>query len=224
MGKLGLRASGRAALVLLPLALGATSCSGGDGGSSVDASAATTLALCRDERHVVAFDYFGTLTLSDTNLGDWLAEARVTPPARPGAAEVANAYRALGYEVLYVTTAPAEILLDGRPLGDHIAEWLTQNGFPMGDGTTVSVWDGDHTPMDWIAARLGQLTDEGASVDAAYTDNEDKAFAFKTAVRSERVFTLGAGASTSGSTPIPGDDMVAHAAGLAGLDQVCRAG
>ena len=223
MGKLGPRAIGRAAIVLLPLVFGATSCSEGNAASTFDTSVQTTLALCRDERHVVVFDYFGTLTPSDEDLAHWLGEERVIPPARPGAAEVASAYRALGYEVLYLTTAPSEILLDdGRPLRDHIGDWLAQNGYPVGDGATVTSWDGNHTPMDWISTVLGQVVDGGASVDAAYTDNEDKAFAFKTAAP-DQVFTLGAGATTSGSTPIPGDDMVAHAAEVTGLEPVCRA-
>jgi hypothetical protein len=76
--------------------------------------------------------------------------------------------------------------------------------------------------MRGISAELDRLVGEGASLDAAYTDNEDKALAFKSAVPSERVYTLGSGASTSGTTPIPDDDMVAHLADIEALAPVCQ--
>ena len=74
------------------------------------------------------------------------------------------------------------------------------------------------------ANELTRLKAEGATIEAAYTDNEDKAFAFKTAVPSQAVYTLGTGAAATGTTPIPGDDMVTHASTVAGQPALCRAG
>ncbi len=214
---------GRVAALLLPLALGLAGCGGADS-PEVAAPPPTTLAPCSTDRHVVVFDYFGTISMDDDDLLDWIAAPASPPPARPGVADVAAAYRSRGYEVLYITTAPTFLEIGERPVGDRIAEWLTDAGFPMGEGVVMWVWDGNETPMRGISAELERLVGEGASVDAAYTDNEDKAFAFKSAVPSERVFTLGTGASTTGTSPVPGDDMVAHVAEVELLDQVCQTG
>jgi hypothetical protein len=208
---------------MLPLVLGAAACGSGDDGSeSAEESPSTTLASCNADRHVVVFDYFGTVSVADADLGDWLKDVNDAPDARPGVADVAAAYRDRGYDVLYITTAPSIIDLAGAPIGDRIADWLATEGFPLGEGTTLWVWDGNHTPMRGISAELDRLVGEGASLDAAYTDNEDKALAFKSAVPSDRVFTLGSGASTSGTAPIPDDDMVAHLADIEALAPVCQ--
>jgi hypothetical protein len=226
MGRMGnprRRRHRRVFTMMLPLAVGAAACgSGDDVPETADESPAATLASCSVERHVVAFDYFGTVSVADADLGDWLKDVNDAPDARPGVAEVATAYRERGYEVLYITTAPSIIDLGGAPIGDRIADWLTEKGFPLGEGTTLWVWDGNHTPMRGISGELDRLVSEGAAIDAAYTDNEDKALAFKSAVQSDRVYTLGSGAATSGTTPIANDDMVAHLADIEALDQVCQ--
>jgi hypothetical protein len=223
MGNPRRRRHRRVYTIMLPLVLGAAACGSGDDVSdSADESPTTKLASCSAERHVVAFDYFGTVTVADADLGDWLKDVNDSPDARPGVADVAAAYRDRGYEVLYITTAPSIIDLAGAPIGDRIADWLTETGFPLGEGTTLWVWDGNHTPMRGISAELDRLVGEGATIDAGYTDNEDKALAFKSAVQSDRVYTLGSGASTSGTTPVTNDDMVAHLADIEALAQVCQ--
>jgi hypothetical protein len=199
--------------MMLPLVLGAAARGSGDDVSeSADERPPTTLASCSTERHVVAFDYFGTVSVADADLDDWLKDVNDAPDARPGVADVAAAYRGRGYEVLYITTAPSIIDLAGAPIGDRIADWLANEGFPLGEGTTLWVWDGNHTPMRGISAELDRLVGEGASIDAAYTDNEHKALAFKSAVPSDRLYTLGSGAST----------MVAHLADIEALAQICQ--
>ena len=96
------------------------------------------------------------------------------------------------------------------PLGDYIGDWLAEKGYPVGEGATVTSWDGNHTPMDWISTVLGQVVD-GADGRRGLHRQRGQGLAFKTAAP-DQVYTLGAGAATSGTTPIPGDDMVAHAA------------
>ena len=217
-------ARGRGAAVLTALILGVAACGGGDASGGVTTTAPGELPRCADERHVVAFDFFGTITTSDDDLGDWLAVPNDAPGPRTGAAEVAAAYRDLGYEVLYMTTAPDIIMVGDQPMADAVAGWLETQGFPSGEGTHLWVWDNNYTAMRGLSGELERLTEAGASVDAAYTDNEDKAFAFKTSVPSHGVHTLGAAAGTSGTTPVPGDDMQAHATEVASLDAVCTSG
>lgn len=222
MGNPTRRRGRRVAAALVPLAIVTLACGEGGGSSGADASVPATLALCADERHVVAFDVFGTLTPSDGDLVDWLADASALPDVRPGAAQLASAYRTRGFEVLYITTVPGDVEVGGRPVGDALAGWLDENGFPTGDSTHLWLWDGNHTPMQGISDELRRLRDEGASVDAAYTDNEDKAFTLKSGVPSDNVFTLGGGAGSTGTTPVPGDDLETHATEVTGLGQICR--
>jgi hypothetical protein len=216
--------SALAALALLPLVAFASTACGEREAPEIAAAVPTTLALCAVDRHVVLFDYFGGITTDDDDLFTWMEDPAAAPPARPGVADVAHAYRQRGYEVLYVTTAPPNLLIGDRGVGELINEWLTARGFPMGEGTTLWMWDGNQTPMRSISTELTRLVNEGTSIDAAYTDNEDKAFAFKSAVPSQRVFTLGSGSAATGTTPVPRDDMVAHADEVELLDEVCRAG
>jgi hypothetical protein len=207
---------------MVALALVAVACAGDDGTETATSTSAT-LASCADERHVVVFDYFGLVTPRDDNLGAWLADpAGAVPPVRPGVVDVANAYRSQGREILYLTTAPEEITVSGRPIRAEISDWLVRNGFPLGDGASLWVWDGTHTPMRGITSEFDRLVAEGATIDAAYTDNEDKAFAFKIAVPSDHIFTVGSGSGTTGVTPVANDDMVAHAAEVATEPPVCR--
>lgn len=213
----------RVAAALVPLAIATLACGEGSGSSGADASVPATLPPCADERHVVAFDVFGTLTPSDGDLLDWLADGGAPPDVRPGAVQLVSAYRTRGFEVLYITTVPGDVEVGGQPIGDVLAGWLDESGFPMGDSSThLWLWDGNHTPMQGISDELRRLSDEGASVDAAYTDNEDKAFTLKSGVPSDKVFTLGDGAGSTGTTPVPGDDLETHATEVTGLGQICR--
>jgi hypothetical protein len=222
-GRSRLRSRGRAAAALAVVTVALAACGGGDAGDDAIAATPSTLPPCSEERHVVAFDFFGTISLADADVAAWVGEEATPPPARPGVPDVAAAYRARGYEILYITTVPAGVTAGGVPIGDAVTGWLTENGFPTGPGTAVWVWDGNYTPMEGIANELERLAAEGATVDAAYTDNEDKAFAFKTAVPSEEVHTLGTGAAATGTAPVPGDDMVTHAAEVAQRPAACRA-
>lgn len=210
--------------MLAVLIIGASGCGSGDASGGVTTTESGALPRCAGERNVVAFDLFGTLSTSDGDLGDWLADPGDAPPPRPGAAEVAAAYRGLGYEVLYMTTAPDVLVVGGQAMPDAVAGWLDENGFPTGEGTHLWVWDNNHTALRGLSGELRRFTDAGASVDAAYTDNEDTAFAFKTDVPSAGVHTLGTAAGTTGTTPVPGDDMAAHATEVASLEAVCSPG
>jgi len=176
---------------------------------------------------VVAFDFFGTLNPSDLELNAWLQDPSHDPPVRAGAVEVANVYRDHGYEVLYVTTAPAILKVGDRPVLDVVTDWLDNHGFPMGPGTRIWTWDGQgDTPVIGIVDELIRLSNEGVSIDAGYTDNEDKARSMASGgIEPASIYTLGAGAGTGGSTAIPNDDLMAHLMSLQqSLPQVCTPG
>lgn len=222
----------RAAIGLLPLALGvvAAGCSsGGDDGGLDEAAAvgstATTvppLAPCTEARHVVVFDFFGFLSVNDEDLAQWAADPTDAPDVRPGTPELATAYRSLGYELAYLTTVPVNFAIGDVPIDDAMREWLSQRGFPTGEGTTIMTWEsGD--PIIGITNQLLRFAGQDVSVDAGYTDNEDKAYAIITGgVPADRMYTIASGAGTQGSTALPDDDVQAHAVNVQALPKVCE--
>jgi hypothetical protein len=223
---------------VLPLALIATAC-GGDGRDDgavptsqqvetpedVTAASPSTLSPCSAARYLVAFDVFGTLSLADQDLVDWLGDPSNEPEPRPGAAEVVSAYRSLGYEIWYVTTVPVQLSIGDQPFEDALRGWLERHWLPIGQGTSIHTWAGGGDDMLSIVDGLLRFSGEGVTADAGYTDNQDKAEALMTGgIPPERTFTLGSGAGTRGSTAIPAGDMFAHVATVQGLGKVCEPG
>jgi hypothetical protein len=225
------RALKRAALGLVPLALLAAGCgSGGDDTASLGGQAdettlppTTLLPSCAENRHIVVFDYFGFLTQSDDDLRQWLDDPTDTPDLRLGALETVTAYRSLGYEIAYLNTVPVNMAIGDQPIDDAIRGWLESNDFPLGEGTTILGWQSG----DAIIGITNQLLDfqsDGVSVDAGYTDNQDKAAGMITGgVPADHMYTVGTAAGTEGSRAIPDDDVIAHSANIADLPKVCEA-
>jgi hypothetical protein len=225
------RALKRAAVGLLPLSLFAAGCGGGGGddttnqaaqGDGTTAPPTTLLPSCADERHIVVFDYFGFLTQSDDDLRDWLDDPTDTPDLQLGAAETVSAYRSLGYEIAYLNTVPVNMTIGDQPIDDAIRSWLEANDFPLGEGTQIIGW----ASGDAIIGITNQLLDfqsEGVSVDAGYTDNQDKAAGMITGgVPADHMYTIGSGAGTEGSRAIPDGDVIAHSQNIAALPKVCE--
>jgi hypothetical protein len=228
------RALTRAAAGLLPLTLlaGAAGCGTGktDGTigdaaeSSVETTAPTetTLPSCAASRHLAVFDFFGFLSASDQDLRQWLDDPTDAPDVRPGVVDTVNAYRSLGYEIAYLTTVPVNMTIGDVPIDDAIRTWLSQHGFPGGDGTTILTWEsGD--PIIGITNQLLRFAGQDVSVDIGYTDNQDKAYAIITGgVPADHMYTLGSGAGTEGSRAIPDDDVIAHSHNVERLPKVCE--
>jgi len=240
------RANGlRVAALAVPLVLMATAC-GGDGDGSLAEDLPTTASSvsetetgmlpCAEDRHLVAFDIIGFLTQENFEvLGTWNANSNIPPTARAGSIELVQAYRQQGYEILYVTTIPVGQF--GEPTVEEVVtEWLQVTGYPVDGGSHVWVWDGegraDRQTWVGIADELLRFAGEGVSIDASYTENTDKAYAFGTGgVPVDRNFTLtpieGLGEETPSSAPttlIPNDDLMAHAATITQLPPVCEVG
>jgi hypothetical protein len=79
---------------------------------------------------------------------------------------------------------------------------------------------------DAIIGITNQLLDfqsDGISVDAGYTDNQDKAAGMITGgVPADHMYTIGSGAGTEGSRAIPDGDVIAHAQNIVALPKVCE--
>src|SRR5262245_19202764 len=208
------RALKRAAVGLLPLSLLAAGC--GSGGDDTTNSAAqgdettlpptTLVPSCAENRHIVVFDYFGFLTQSDEDLREWLDDPTDTPDLRLGALETVTAYRSLGYEIAYLHTVPVNMTVGDQPIDDAIRGWLESNDFPMGEGTTILGWQSGDAIIG-ITNQLLDFASDGVSVDAGYTDNQDKAAGMITGgVPADHMYTVGAAAGTEGPRAIPDDD------------------
>jgi hypothetical protein len=227
--------------VLVTMATAGGACGGGSSGatdSTTGASDGATIAdattapvdpasrPCSEERHMVVFDFFGSLNGGIPDLARWIGDEATPPTPRPGAAAVATAYRDRGYEVLYLTLAPVTSTVDGVPLIDAANAWLAANGFPTGPGTQVWAWDGQAaSPQVRAIDELIRLGNEGVSIDAAYTDNVDKANALISGgVPADHLFALDAATGRAGSTPVPGNDLAAHAGSLQTLARACQPG
>jgi hypothetical protein len=234
----------RLAALLLGATVAAVACGGGGGGggdddttmpveptadSSAETAGATTSTLppCSAAHHLVAFDVFGTLSLSDDDAANWLQDAANEPEPRPGAAAITAAYHSLGYEIWYVTTLPVGLSIGATPFDDAMNGWFQRHGYPTGPSTSIYTVASSGDAVLSIVDALVDFTfeSENASTDAAYTDNEDKAYALVTGgIPVDRLFTLGSGAASHGSTALPADDMVAHLPAVQALDQVCESG
>jgi hypothetical protein len=190
-------------------------------------SGPTTVPTCGEERHAVVFDVSGTLTDGTDAVSEWMAGEGPTPDPRDGAAELTKAYWERGYEILYATTAPTTMEVDGQPILDALTDWLTTNGFAVGTGTRVFGSDPNspHSNVALIALtdELVRARSEGIFIDYGYSDSPEKILAFQTGgIAPEHLFSLNDGAGAHGSTAIPADDLVAHRTMVEALPKVCE--
>src|SRR6266545_7199366 len=111
-------------ITLAAVALVAACSKGDDDSASIDTVAPATSqrapgpitpAPCKQNRHMVVFDFNGTLTDSDQDAIRWATDPQAEPDARPGASDLVTAYRQHGYEIMYVTGFPAETMIAGQP-------------------------------------------------------------------------------------------------------------
>lgn len=227
-----------AGLLALVLLAGACGGGGGDGDSAAsgeqqrtaaeEATSSTALQPCGENRHIVAFDFAGMLTASQEDWVDWI-NGIAEPEPRAGGPEVIQAYRDRGYEILYVTTAPPNVLINDLPVPVAVEAWLEDHGFPLGEGTQVLGYTGNSTepnaPILSITDELLRLGGEGVSRDAGYTENADKAYAYASGgIDPAHIYMIGEEAGVAGTTAIPGDDLLAHVATVEELPEVCVAG
>jgi len=226
--------AGRTALIAFLIAIAAGCGNGSSAGdtapeteSEAEEPTASTLPACSEERRAVAFEIVGALMAVDQDFYDWIADVNAIPQVRPGAPELTHAYIDKGYEIVYFTLAPSTLPIGDVMVTDALRQWLDTNGFAGGDRTRIFAPSPDER-IDQSAAlgisdELVRERSEGVTVDYGYGNSEDKILAFQTGgVAPEHVYSLDEGAGSSGSTAIPGDDLVAHRATVDALPKVCE--
>lgn len=198
---------------------------GTDGGQ---AQAPTPPLPCTQQRHMVTFDFAGTMTVQDELdvVTQWLAGDE--PDPRPGAAEISQAYRERGYELLYLTASPPDLTVEGLPVPAAVEDWLTRHGFATGEGVRVHGYTGGGDNREAILSiteELLRLTAEDVRLDAGYTDDEDRVYPLASGgIPAERIYTLGPNAGAAGTTALANDDLVAHLPAVQDLPAVCTPG
>lgn len=229
----------RSIAAVVALGVGALAC--GDGGGDDDAPLATAgatttgetgLPSCREiDQSVVVVVFGGATSGADGEATSWVNDPEAEPVARAGVAEVAGAYRAVGYEIVYVALLPSETFIGDRPVVDAVTVWLGLNSFPVGEGARV--WappgDGSGDPSVALIEELARLGAAGVEVDAGYAGDQETVFPLLTGgVPRDRVFMLGAPGSEAASgtdvssTPLRDEDLSAHVAEVQALEQICE--
>jgi hypothetical protein len=171
------------------------------------------LPPCAEDRHGVVTDMDGTLTTSVAELAAWLEDPTYDPAVRPGAVELLRAWRARGYEIVYLTGRPADMTVGESPIADATSAWLDRHGFPTGEGTHLFVWDTGAVPkMEHFKLKtLVDLDHEGLTIDYGYTDLGLDVIAYRTAgLPAERIFTIGEAVGERGTVPVAEPGWRAH--------------
>lgn len=92
------------------------------------------------ERHAVVVDIDGTLTqymLFDYGPTNGLFLDTGVDYPRVDAALLMNLYYRKGYDIVYLAGRPANMKVNGMPMGDATLQWLRDHGFPTEPDRTV---------------------------------------------------------------------------------------
>lgn len=227
--------------VVIGVGLGLVACGGGSGGdgeaaplqtSVADSTGDTGLPSCRDLHRNVVFSVFGAATTGERGEATtWMNDPDAAPEARSEVAALANAYRDVGYEVMYVMLLPSETLIGDQPIVDAVTVWLGLNDFPVGEGMRVWAPDGEGAgdPSVALIEELARMGAAGADFDAGYAGDQEAVFPLAAGgIPGDRVFLVGAtdGEVSSGtettSTPLPDDALAAHVTQVQGLEPICE--
>jgi phosphatidate phosphatase PAH1 len=213
--------------IVLVTAMSAACGSGDDGATAADdasepavdesttaVAAGGGLQPCAEDRHGVVIDVDGSLTASVGELSLWVADPAYDPAVRPGAVDLMQAWRTLGYEIVYLTGRPAEMRIGTTPIADATAAWLERHRFPTGAGTQLFVWDARavETLEQFKTQTLIDLHREGLSLDYGYTDATLDVIAYRTAgIAADHIFTIGeASGFEEGTVAVPDPSWLPH--------------
>jgi hypothetical protein len=228
-------------VVLVP-----TACSGGDDDQATEttstselvagqpagaAAGSTTTAVsagavpCPDNRHAIVAD-IRLLVISVGELFLWGQNPGYDPLVRAGALELLHAYRDRGYEIVYITGWPSDTMIGGESVTELLPTWISDHGFPNGDGTSLHMWDPTDVQDENVFKTqvMVDLSAAGVQVDWVYTGDETDVQAYRNGgIGAERIYTFEAAAVAYPDTePIPGDDLAAHLVSSVGrLGSVC---
>jgi len=154
---------------------------------------------------VVVTDIDGTLTLDDTELALQIGDGSYVPRAYTAAADLMNAWRDKGYQVVYMTARPHVFRAETRA-------WFARFGYPAGPIITANALVLGEDAVAYKSAWMSWIQDDlGWDVAAAYGNADSDIAAYEaTGVPKDRTFIIGPEAGASGTTAIAGDDYTPH--------------
>ncbi|MDX1457376.1 MAG: hypothetical protein R3276_07280 [Marinobacter sp.] len=159
------------------------------------------LSVVEPGRQAVLFDIDGTLTINDFEAyADYVGIK--TAQAHSYAPETVNAYRAKGYQILYLTARPYWVTNDARPWFDHygLLPWHYHSN-PYGDGPI---------PPDTLEFKTNYVKylkeTVGLDIIRAYGNADTDIAAYAAAgMPPEDTWIIGEHAGEQGTQPIYGD-------------------
>jgi len=156
---------------------------------------------------VIVTDIDGTLTLSDDELTNQLADPSYVPLEYTDAKEMTQAWTDKGYRVVYLTARP-------HPLRSLTRPWLDALEFPFGPVSTAPELVFGGTAADYKAAFVDRLQDDlGWDVVAAYGNAGSDIDGYEAAgVAKDRTFIIGPNAGDDGTVAVTGDGWTDHIA------------
>ncbi len=159
------------------------------------------------ETKIVLTDIDGTMTLSDEELFQQIADGAYDPAENASASTMMRLWADKGYFVVYLTARPHVFRAETR-------KWLDDRGFPAGPVISANslVFDESartykRTWVNWI------LNDFGWDVVAAYGNATSDIDAYEDAgIAKDITFIIGENAGQGGTTAIPDNDFSQHIA------------
>ena len=159
------------------------------------------LSVVEPGRQAVLFDIDGTLTLNDFEAYADYVGIR-TARAHAYAPETVNAYRAKGYQILYLTARPYWVTSDARPWFDeyNLVSWNYHSN-PYGGGPIPPNTQSYKT--EWVSHLLN---DVGLDIIRAYGNASTDIAAYADAgIPKADTWVIGENAGDAGTQPIYGD-------------------
>lgn len=178
----------------------------------------TAGGVCETTFPAIVTDIDETLTISDEEFFQQIADGTYEPMLRAGGPELLSAYADLGYRILYLTARSESITLQvtGETAREATEAWLADNGYPAVDGDDVQLILSDSLVVNeaarqYKAGALMGLQDMGWRFDYAYGNATSDIQAYEDAmIDKEDTFIIGEEAGMLGTVAIEGEDWQMH--------------
>lgn len=169
---------------------------------------------CRPDM-LIATDIDETLTTSDKEWLQQLADPSHVPAMRPDANALMQGYASLGYRVVYITARGEDLaLLDGRTSREATWDWLTAQGFP-GQPEDLFLTEGigaaGEAAVEYKSGVLAELSRGGSDTVWAYGNADTDILAFlEHGIPEDRIFLVGELAGTMGVVGLTDEEAYAE--------------
>ncbi|MEM6294992.1 MAG: HAD family acid phosphatase [Myxococcota bacterium] len=156
---------------------------------------------------VVLTDIDGTMTLSDEELSQQIADGDYVPEQNGSASALTQLWTEKGYQVVYLTARPHLFRSETRT-------WLRDQGFATGPLITSNTLVFGDSAEIYKSTWVSRVTDElGWNIVAAYGDASSDIGAYEEAgIPKEITFIVGENAGTEGTQAILDNDYAQHIA------------